>query len=198
MENKQLIKQKSKSYRTLKRTSLILGTVVAVFIAITPYIYYLYQGVPDRKVWDSPFGIITSNFYDSVQVMSYILMGKLMPIFLLLIWFFTCKHWWYHVIIIPILMFTFQAYTVINTDMKFSDSNEFFVLAPIIFLFLIFSYTVRMRVFDKIHGIDFGELARGNWKGEIAEESEDDNVTIINKDDQDEDDGDNEPLFMGY
>jgi len=173
---------------------LIWGTVVALCISITPYLFYLYQGIPDKPVWDSPFGSIRSNYYESVQVMGYIVFSKLIPVFLLVLWFFTCKHWWYHVILIPIIMFTFQAYTVLNDDIIFSDSNEFFILAPIILVFLIFSYTIRMRVFDKVHGIDFGELSRGNWKGEIVTTDEDEDE---DEDIDEEDDGDDEPLFMG-
>ena len=195
MQTKQLKNGKLRyHHNSSKKTNLIVGTIVAVFISVTPYFFYLYQGIPDEPVWDSFFGTITSNYYESVQVMGYILIGKLIPLFLLLIWFFTCKHWWYHALLIPIFMFTFQAYTVINADMKTADSNEFFVLAPIIFVLLIFSYTVRMRVFDKVHGIDFGELARGNWKGEIVEdENQKDNLDL-----EDEDEDDDDPLFMSY
>ena len=172
-----------------------MGTIIAIIISITPYIYYLYQGIPDVVVWDSPFGSITSNYYESVQVMGYIVMGKIIPFLLILIWFFTCKHWWYHALLVPLCMFLFQIYSTLNDDIRFADSNEFFILAPIILVMLIFSYTIRMRVFDKVHGIDFGELSRGNWKGEIVTTDEDDDEDHI--DEEEEEDGDDEPLFMG-
>lgn len=191
MTRSQLTKEKLNSLHRTKKVNLVIGTFVAVFIAITPYIYYLYQGIPDIPVWDSFFGTITSNYYESVQVMGYILMGKIIPIFLLLIWFFTCKHWWYHALLIPIIMFIFQAYTVVNADLAFSDSNEFFVLAPFVFIMLIFSYTVRTRIFDKIHGIDLSELSRVNWKGELKKEYETD------EDEKSDDEVDDE-MFMSY
>ena len=194
MQMSQLTKRKLKSAKTVnlkkaKRKNLILGSLIAITLILTPYFFYLYQGIPDQEVWDSPFGEITSNYYGSVQIMFWVLFGKIIPLVLLLIWFFTCKHWWYHAILVPILMFIFQAYSTLNDDIEFSDSNEFFVLAPIIFVMLIFSYTVRTRVFDKVHGIDLSELNRVNWKGEIVKED------TFNEPDG-EDDDDDEPAFM--
>ena len=172
MLNKQSTKLKSKYHLKVNNRSLITGSILAFFIAISPYIFYLYQGVPEVEVWDSPIGPITSNFYGNVSVMMWVFLGKLIPFLLLLIWFFTCKHWWYHIIIVPVCMYAFQIYSTLNADIKFSDIQELYLLAPIIFGMLIFSYTIRTRVFDKIHGIDLSELSRVNWKGELANNQE--------------------------
>ena len=172
MLNKQSTKLKSKYHLKVNNRSLITGSILAFFIAISPYIFYLYQGVPEVEVWDSPIGPITSNFYGNVSVMMWVFLGKLIPFLLLLIWFFTCKHWWYHIIIVPVCMYAFQIYSTLNADIKFSDIQELYLLAPIIFGMLIFSYTIRTRVFDKIHGIDLSELNRVNWKGELATNKE--------------------------
>ena len=188
-----MIKQKlkyqdrTKINKVNKKRSLLSGTIIALIIILSPYLFYIYQGIPDGDVWDSPFGTITSAYYGSVQVLFWTLFNKIVPIILLLIWFFTCKHWWYHAIIIPICMMTFQIYTILNDEMRFADSEEFFILAPIIFIMLIFSYTVRTRVFDKIHGIDLSELSRVNWKGEIKKEE------VVDNDEEDEEDA-----FMSY
>ena len=58
-----------------------------------------------------------------------------------------------------------------------------------IFIMLIFSYTIRTKIFDKIHGIDLGELSRVNWKGELQTKAKDEN-------NEDDDDDDDEPMFM--
>jgi len=52
----------------------------------------------------------------------------------------------------------------------------------------IFSYTIRTKIFDKIHGIDLSELSRVNWKGEIQNKT--------NKETTLDNDDDDEPLFM--
>ena len=108
----------------------------------------------------------------------------------MLIWFFTCKHWWYHAILIPILMFAFQIYSTLNDDLSFVDSNEIFFLAPLIFIMLIFSYGIRMKIFDRIHNIDLTELERVSLKGDIKDED-----GLSNQ--YEDDDEDDEPLFMG-
>lgn len=171
MQTKQSTNKSSKNYlQTVKRTNLITGTVIIVFLLITPYLFYLYQSVPSNASWDTFFGTYTSRGWEDVQTLAWILMGKIIPFILLLIWFFTCKHWWYHALLVPLCMYAFQIYSTINDDIRFADTNEFFVLAPIIFFMAIFTYTVRTRVFDKIHGIDLSELSRVNWKGEIKQE----------------------------
>ena len=192
MQLKQSTKQKSEYqgkttlHKRLKSKSLLFGSIIALVIIISPYFYYIYQGIPDGDVWDSPFGTINSSYYPSVQVLFWTLFNKIVPLFLLLIWFFTCRHWWYHAILVPICMIIFQIYTIINDEIRFPDTDEFYILAPIIFIMLIFSYTVRTKVFDKIHGIDLSELRRGNWKGELQDEE-------VIEGNQDEDE---EPMFM--
>ncbi|MEP0390255.1 hypothetical protein [Dokdonia sp.] len=84
-------------------------------------------------------------------------------------------------------MIIFQIYTILNDEIIFPDSSEIYILAPIIFIMLIFSYTIRTKIFDKIHGIDLSELSRVNWKGELqTNEKEENNI------DEDED-----PMYMG-
>lgn len=192
MQKWQSTKRKLKYHPTDKKRALTSGTLIAVVILVTPYLFYLYQGFPAESRWESFFGVYESRFYESVQVVAWVLFGKFIPLLLLLIWFFTCKHWWYHVLLVPMCMYVFQVYTTISNDVRFADTNEFFVIAPIVFVMAIFSYTIRMKVFDKVHGIDFGELARGNWKGEIKSKTEENPGSSDEYDDEEE-----EPLFMG-
>jgi hypothetical protein len=182
-----------KKLTKIKRKSLIFGTVIAVLLTISPYIFYLYQAFPDEIQWDSPFGLYYSEHYGSVQTMAWVLFQKLIPFLLLLIWFVTCRHWWYHAILVPTCMLAIQMYSVLNDDIKCSDTNELYVLAPIIFFMAIFGYTIRTKIFDKIHGIDLSELSRVSWKGDL--QSDDDS-----SEDEDTNGGPNEdeedPLYM--
>lgn len=82
------------------------------------------------------------------------MMGKFIPLYLLFIWFFTCKHWWYHVILIPIGMFAFQLFNLINDDVSFADEVEIWWLLPIMFVIIPFVYLIRAKLFDKIRGND--------------------------------------------
>lgn len=187
MLNKQSGKIKLDRQPTDKTKSLITGTIIASFIIACPFLFYLYQGFPESPTWESPFGTYTSYSWGDVNTLAWVFLGKFIPFLLLLIWFFTCRHWWYHAILVPLCMYAFQIYSTLNEDTASTDTTEIYVLAPIIFIMAIFSYTIRTKVFDKIHGIDLSELNRVNWKGEL-QPNEDES--------KDDDDDDKDPLFM--
>ncbi len=101
-------------------------------------------------------------------------------------------------------MYVFQIYTTLQEDMV-SDRIEIWYLAPLILFAFVFVYGIRMRIFDRIHNIDFSELKRGTLKGEIKKENkkeypyEASYLPSLAREDEEEfeDDGDNEPLYMG-
>ncbi|MFI8379801.1 hypothetical protein [Leeuwenhoekiella sp. NPDC079379] len=175
--------------------SLLTGSLVAAFIAASPYFFYLYEGFPRSKTWETSFFGLTLKYesinFDGVDVVAWIIFSKTIPLLLFLIWFFTCKHWWYHAILVPICMYFFQIMSTFNDDLAFTDSVDIYYMAPIILVALIFLYTIRMKIFDRIHNIDLSELERVSLKGEIKHE----NLKSFQNDDIDDDD--DEPLFMG-
>ena len=189
MQQKKLTRRRSES--------LLTGSVIAAFITATPYFFYLYEGFPDIKIWETSFfGFdirYESGFYQSVNVVGWMLFSKLIPFVLLLIWFFTCKHWWYHAILVPICMYIFQIYSLFSEDVYYKDSVEIYYLAPIVLVAFIFLYTIRMKIFDRIHNIDLSELERVTLKGEIKDEDEKSKKLYSDS----YDDDDEEPLFMG-
>ena len=177
-----MIKQNNKSIDTKNHSKtdnkgLIIGGVLVLLIAITPFLFYSYESFPNSNVWETSFFTLETKF-DTWISFAWYFIGKVIPLYLLLIWFFTCKHWWYHVIIVPICMYAFQIYSTINADIEFSDIKELYALAPIIFVMLIFSYTIRTRLFDKIHNIDLSELNRVNWKGELHDTTVSEKTTV--------------------
>lgn len=180
----------------LRSKSLLTGSLIAAFIAATPYLFYLYEGFPDIKVWETSFfGFqfrYESNYYESVNVVGWMLFSKLIPLLLLVIWFFTCKNWWYHALLIPICMYLLQIYGLFQDDIYFKDSVEIYYLAPLVLIALIFLYTIRMKIFDRIHNIDLSELQRVSIKGEIQDEDLEHQYAS-----KSEDEDDDEPLFMG-
>ncbi|WP_147448367.1 hypothetical protein [Dokdonia sinensis] len=190
MQSKQSTKQPSKYQVRNKRKVLTAGTIIAVAILIVPYLWTLYQGFPNERSWETFFGIYDSGYYESVYVAAWTLWGKLIPLYLLFIWFFTCRHWWYHVILVPICMYIKQIFDILNDDLRFADNNDIFYLAPIILLMAIFVYTIRTKIFDKIHGIDLSELGRVSLKGNVQLETEEDEFS-------DGEDEDEEDVFMG-
>lgn len=158
-KNKQLIEQPS--------GFLLLGSFIAFLIAFSPYIFYLYEIFPDGPVWENSLFIYESKYYLNVTTAMWTYFGKITPLFLLFIWFFTCKHWWYHVILIPIAMYTFQLVVAFYEDVymdtaKFMDIDGLIYLAPFFLIILVIVYLVRIQIFDRVYGIDLSELNETN------------------------------------
>ena len=149
-DRNKLKNQKSKSLLKDKKSNLILGSIVATLIAITPYIFYSYESVPDEKIWDTFLFTYNSGYYESAIVSVWTMMGKIVPLFLLFIWFFTCRHWWYHVLLIPIAMYSYQLFAIINDDGKFFDEYQIMYLIPIMAIIIPSIYLIRAKMFNKI------------------------------------------------
>ncbi len=143
---------------------LLLGSLTAFLIAFSPYIFYLYEIFPDGPVWENSFFTYESKYYESVNVAMWTLFGKITPLFLLLIWFLTCKHWWYHAILIPTSMYIYQLLVAIYQDLYLEmisyniDSNQLIYLAPFFIGVLFILYFIRIKIFDRVYGIDLSEL----------------------------------------
>ena len=137
-----------------KSKSLLMGSVVAVIIAITPYIFYSYNWFPTTNTLDLYFFTFESKYQESISVVMWFFMAKFVPLILLILWFFTCKHWWYHVLLIPMAMFVFQIVALIQQE-KYLDEVEIYWLIPIMMLVTPFVYFIRIKLFDKhVLGID--------------------------------------------
>ena len=170
MQNKQSEKVQLKSHQKDKRRILSISMFTALFIMLSPLLFYAYQGFPDIKSWESSvFGTIQSNYYGSIHTLAWVLFGKIVPFFLLFIWFFTCKHWWYHVILVPISMYVFQIFNILNEDLEFIDTGELVLIIPLIAIVAALSYTIRTKIFDRLYGVDLDqELKRVRWNGKIV------------------------------
>lgn len=154
MQNKQqkLKKQRLKFQHTDKK-SLIIGTIVATIIGATPYLFYLYESVPNTKTWNTFLFTYNSGYYEDVNVAMWILTGKLIPLILLFLWFFTCKHWWHHVLIVPIAMYMYQLLNTLNEDQKYIDSNQLVYLIPVMAIIIPSIYLIRARIFNRINDV---------------------------------------------
>tara|TARA_R100001369_G_scaffold20091_4_gene37028 strand:+ start:5299 stop:5898 length:600 start_codon:yes stop_codon:yes gene_type:complete len=153
-KNKRLIDQPS--------AFLLTGSIIAFLIAFSPYLFYLYEIFPSGPVWENSFFTYESKYYENVLTAAWTYLGKLTPLLLLLIWFFTCKHWWYHVILIPISMYIYQLISTVYDDVYLAkdpmDTDGLIYLAPFFLGILVIVYLVRIQIFDRIYGIDLSEL----------------------------------------
>ena len=138
-------------FRRTDKKNFITGSIIATIIAATPYLFYLYESVPDIPVWRTFLFTYDSKWYGSVLTVAWTLANKLIPLLLMFVWFFTCRHWWYHVLLVPIAMFSFQIFTILNDDLRYVDSNQILFLIPIMALIVPSIYLIRAKIFNRIN-----------------------------------------------
>ncbi|REG86129.1 hypothetical protein SAMN04489797_0048 [Winogradskyella sediminis] len=134
--------------------SAIVGTIIATIIASTPLLYSLHESVPTDAVWDTFLFTYKSGVWEDAQYAMWVYTSKIIPLILLTIWFFTCRHWWYHAILVPIVMFAFQAVISWNGEAGNIDEGTFVVLLPVLVLVVPSIYLIRAKMFNKINYAD--------------------------------------------
>lgn len=141
----------SNRYRT-GRKSLVIGGLIVLLISISPLLFYSYRSFPDNNVWETSFFVWETSFPDWVAFAWYFT-GKFIPLYLLLLWFFTCRHWWHWIILVPIAMYSFQIWGVINESNQL-DELELVYLFPLMMFLVPLVYLVRAKLFNKMRGDD--------------------------------------------
>ncbi|MGC1203835.1 MAG: hypothetical protein WA839_03000 [Flavobacteriaceae bacterium] len=140
----------SKDLATNNKT-LLLGSIIATIIAITPYLFYLHESVPDTKVWSTFLFTYDSKDWGNANLAIWVFTGKAIPILLLFIWFFTCRHWWYHVLLVPISMYIYQIFDFFNTTVNYIDEFQLIYLIPIMAIVIPSIYLIRAQIFNKVN-----------------------------------------------
>lgn len=145
------MKKRKEKFQNGVSKSLIRGSIIGTIIAITPYFFYLYESVPDTKIWNTFLFSYDSRAFESANYAMWILTSKAIPLLLIFIWFFTNKHWWYHALLVPISMYIFQILVMLNTDSKYMDEFQLVYLIPVMALVIPSIYLIRAKIFNKIN-----------------------------------------------
>jgi hypothetical protein len=140
-----------KSHKT-DRYSLFVGGIIVLIIASTPFLFYSYESFPDSKVWETPFFTITTS-YTSIAHLAWYSVSKGIPLMLFLLWFFTCKHWWHWIILVPIAMYAFQLWGIINESNSL-DVLEIYYIIPLLIVLVPAVYLIRAKLFNEVRGND--------------------------------------------
>lgn len=142
---------------SLTKKRLLIESLALLLIISTPFVFKSHEYFPvDPDETISFLGIeITRNGFSDIGAYIWFLLGKIIPLYLLVIWFFTCKHWWYHTILIPICMYAFQIFEAVYFDDPAVDTENVLWILPICMVIIPFVYFIRLKLFDKyVHGID--------------------------------------------
>ncbi|EDP95821.1 hypothetical protein U8527_11900 [Kordia algicida OT-1] len=152
------VKKETKSKSRLTGKKLFFSSIVAIIIAISPYIFYLYEGFPESPTWETSFFTLRSNYYEDVSTAMWVYLGKIVPLILLTLWFFTCRDWWYHVILIPIAMYIFQLISAVIED-TLVDTKAIYYILPVMMIIVPIVYLIRLKLFDKyVYNIDLQKI----------------------------------------
>ncbi len=139
------------------KNKIVIESFMVFLIAITPFVFKVYDYLPDNNAEEtvSFLGItIGSNGFNSVSTHIWFITGKIIPLYLLIFWFFTCKQWWYHIILIPICMYAFQLFEVFS-ESKAIDTSSIWWVIPVCMVVIPFVYFIRIKLYDKyVNGID--------------------------------------------
>ena len=155
--------------RTDKK-SLFVGGLIVILIVISPLIFYSYKGFPDNsQSWETFLFKIDTSFY-SMYDYAWYFVGKLVPLYLLLLWFFTCKHWWYWILLVPIAMYAFQLWGIINDSSRNIDELELYFLLPLMAVLTPAVYLIRAKLFQSLTNNDLAsfekelQLEKSTWQ----------------------------------
>jgi len=151
MSNKpQKLKELQSKFLQEDKKSLVIGSIIATIIAITPYLFTLYDSVPTTKTWDTFFGTYQSGYFKNANTAMWVITGKAVPLLLILLWFFTNRHWWYHALLVPIAMYIYQIIVVFYDDV-YLDKFQMMYMLPIMAIVIPSIYLIRAQIFNKIN-----------------------------------------------
>lgn len=151
-----------KKQKQLTKKRFTLESLAVLLILITPFLFKIHEYFPeDPEAKVSILGFeITRNGFQDISVYVWFLLGKFIPLYLLTLWFLTCKHWWYHIILIPLCMYAFQIFEVLYSNDKYIDVENVLWILPVCMVLIPFVYFLRLKLFDKyVHGIDMEAMA---------------------------------------
>ena len=148
-----------------RKKSLLTGSIIAFLIAAIPYLLFVNQNIPKEisKI-DFFFIEINSGYYKNLYTYTYWFTSKFVPLFLFFIWFITCKHWWVHVLIIPISIYLFQLISVVNDTVLYVDEIEFIYTVPIATIIMALLYFIRSKLSVYIQAVDLKKEMDDNMK----------------------------------
>jgi hypothetical protein len=149
MKSHQASKKEESKYLREDKAILIKGSVIATIIALIPFIFSIHESVPNKKTWSTFLFTYESAYFEDAQVAMWTLTGKLIPLVLLFIWFFTCRHWWYHVLLIPIFMYIRQIISMFSNE-DVLDNQEMVYMLPAMAIIIPTIYLIRARMFNKM------------------------------------------------
>lgn len=88
----------------------------------------------------------------------WVFLQKFIFLYLMIIWYFTCKNWWNKSILIPIGMLLYQTINLLNDEVRFKDEGlDAIVVIPLVFGIVAALALMRNKLNFRIIGLDLKE-----------------------------------------
>ncbi len=104
--------------------------IIALLILVLPFLFYLYKLAPNTAVWETELFTFNSGGWGNVYLYLWLTLTRLLLVFILSIWFITCKHWWRYVILVPLIIELFKFISVFNNNVSVIDEIEYIYSLP--------------------------------------------------------------------
>ncbi|SIS68989.1 hypothetical protein SAMN05421766_103404 [Zobellia uliginosa] len=134
-----------------------MDSIGVLLIILSPFVFKLHQYLPSEpNATINILGLeINNHGFADLNTFAWFLLSKIVPFYLFILWFLTCKHWWYHIILIPATMYAFQIYEVLYSEDNIVDTKNIIWLLPVCMVVIPLVYFIRIKLVDKyVHGID--------------------------------------------
>lgn len=156
-----MTKKKLKKKLSLNGESsfLLTDSLIIVFMLFIPYAFYLYDYFPNTSSFESSLLSFESGKYESVKTLVWVFFSKLVPLLLLILWFVTCKYWWFYSLGIPIAVYVFQLASVLNDGAGFVDKYEFVYSLPFTIIILGILLLIRNKISIYLKAVDLNKQA---------------------------------------
>ncbi|MGE5944086.1 MAG: hypothetical protein ACM31G_07085 [Flavobacteriales bacterium] len=144
---------------TGRSTQFFCGLVLCVFIISSPYLFYLYRAPqPGAQTWETTFFTINANGFYDVSSYLHAVFTKIALVFLTSISFLKINDWWKWSLLVPLIMFLFQLYGVLNAQWVLFDVYDFwYSLIPTIPIITILVY-MAIKIKSKINNLDLLDM----------------------------------------
>ena len=94
-----------RSETKIHRNNFIRDIVLVAILISLPFLFFVYNFAPENEqIWKTNFFTIDAGSFKEVDYYLWYYCHILLILFILILWFVSCKHWWRIMIFIPIVV----------------------------------------------------------------------------------------------
>ena len=132
-ENGLFISEQDRGSRNRKAFEL----VSSIILASIPFWYILSRLIPEGpKSYSFGWFYVHDHDFKNLFIFIWYISLKIFILIPLMIWFISCKAWWRHAILVPIILYTYQLWETLKQESNIIDQFELLKAAPAILFIL--------------------------------------------------------------